>query len=181
MRATIKPNELARLSGYTSQRIRQLQADGVLPHSVARGKLPREEAIAALFAHLRGKLPEKSESRSANQNREQSAKATLAEIAIHEKLGNLSPTSWLRESVCDLAVTIRECVMTTPGVPEEIRRRVQQTLHDMELHKRASIFARLARIAAAKSSMTWIDSMKLWRNPMKKKAAESQRQNKAGD
>ena len=138
MRATIKPNELAKLSGYTSQRIRQLQADGVLPQSVARGKLPADAAIAALFAHMRAKLEKYSESRSANQNREQSAKATLAEIAMHEKLGNLSPTQWLRESVSDLAVTIRECVMTTPGVPEAIRQRVQQTLHDMELRKRAS-------------------------------------------
>src|SRR5438552_2686760 len=107
MKATIKPAELAKISGYSAQRLRQLQADGVIPRSLARGKLPRDESITALFGHLRAKLERYSESRSASQNREQSAKASLAELNLHERLGNLTPTSYLRECISDLAVTIR--------------------------------------------------------------------------
>ena len=134
----IEIRELARLSGYTAQRLRQLQADAVLPKSVSRGRLPRDESIAALFGHLRAKLEKYSESRAASQNREQSAKASLAELNLHERLGNLVETARLRFLISDLATTSR--VEIQRAFPDDVARKICRILSEVRISKRADFF-----------------------------------------
>jgi hypothetical protein len=129
MTALITPNQLANLSGYTPQRIRQLQGDGVLPRSSARGKLPRDKAIAALFAHLRQKVEKYSESRSAALNNEQYCRAQLMEVKLHEKLGNLKPWPEIKFWISDLAVRIREALLNSRELGS-YGRKAAQIMHD---------------------------------------------------
>lgn len=129
---TISPNQLSTLSGYTPQRIRQLQSDGVLPRSLARGQLPADKAIAALFSHLRGRLEKYSASRASSQNREQVAKASLAEICVHEKLGNLTPTPAFSFYVHDIATKIKMTLLNHPDVPNKVARNLLETFREIK-------------------------------------------------
>ena len=132
---TITPNELSKLSGYSPQRVRQLQVDGILPKAVSRGKLPRNAALSALFGHLRAKLDRYSESRAASQNREQSAKASLAELNLHERLGNLVSTAHLRFLISDLAARCR--VEIQRSFPDDVARKVSRILSEVDFGGRA--------------------------------------------
>jgi hypothetical protein len=132
---TITPNQLSALSGYSPQRIRQFQVDGILPKTISRGKLPADSALAALFAHMRGKLEKYTDSRASAQNREQQANASLAEIKLHKEIGNLCMTTVVIDWVNDLIVTIREALLHSKELPRGVAEKLLHTIHDIQSGK----------------------------------------------
>jgi hypothetical protein len=172
---TITANELSALSGYSPQRIRQFQIDGILPKPISRGKLPANSALSALFKHMRAKLEKYSESRASAQNREQRAKATLAEVSLHEKLGNLTSTADWRWYVVDFAVTLRETILHHKDIPDEVGRRVLQIFREMKLKQRADKF----RATCPRCLIPIIDDLDLMEQLLKATKATNEKEKQA--
>ncbi len=134
---TITPNQLSALSGYSPQRIRQFQVDGILPKTISRGKLPADSALEALFTHMRAKLEKYSDSRASAQNREQQASASLAEIKLHKEIGNLVMAANVTFWAEDFITTIREAILHTEKLPREVAEKLLHTIHDIQSGKMA--------------------------------------------
>jgi hypothetical protein len=108
-----------------------LQAAGV----DAAGGYDQNAAANALITHLKSEASRYAESRASAQNREQEAKAALAEINLQERLGNLRAVADTRFFITDIATTLRQRVVGE--FPKEVAKKLCRFMSELRIPERA--------------------------------------------
>lgn len=99
------------------------------------GGYEMSEAAEAVIAHFRSEATRYTDSRANALNREQQANANLAEIRLHEKLGNLVEVAQLRFYMEDLLVSMRQAILHSKELPEGIGEKVLRIIHGIKTDK----------------------------------------------
>jgi hypothetical protein len=128
MKTKITLSDLVDLTGIEERQIQR-----IAPKPRRRGEYNLRTAVRALVSHLQAKVEKYGESRANAQNREQEAKAALAELALHEKIGNVCSTASFGFAIGELATESRKAIQK--AFPKDLAIKILTILSKVRLDK----------------------------------------------